>query len=90
MLAWAQHLAMRRFRGSGVEASIVGRAAFMATWTMICTGTCRPRSAYCQTASNFGPPYSPCATYRYVCFFLPPLALQHLVQHLQRIVWGSV
>ena len=88
MLTWAQHLAMRRFRGSGVEASIVGRAALMATWTMICAGTHRPHRKFCQTASGLGPPFSPCAANSTVCFFLPPLALQHLVQHLQWIVWG--
>jgi hypothetical protein len=32
----AQHLAMSRRSGSGVEASMAGRAALMATCTMIC------------------------------------------------------
>ena len=41
----AQHLAMRRRSGSGVDASMAGRAALMATCTMICSAQ-RPCKAH--------------------------------------------
>ena len=49
-LTCAQHLAMRRRSGSGVDdASMVGLAALMATWTMICMQQARSR---CSSAHS--------------------------------------
>lgn len=61
---WAQHFAMRRRSGSGVDASIVGRAALIATCTMICPRPQNPNSPshilfpHCNNHSPYTPPVS--------------------------------